>query len=64
MMREIQLTRVARHQRVEVGHFAPTLGPEDATQPLRFFLPRAKRAGRSVLELQLQRILHDPWIHC
>src|SRR5438067_11537243 len=44
VVREVQLARVARHQREEMGGLAARLGPQDAPEPLRFLLARAERA--------------------
>src|SRR5438105_11933889 len=45
MVREIELARVARYERIEVCDLATNLGAQDPAQALRFFLPGAECPG-------------------
>src|SRR5438132_11500851 len=53
---EFLVTGVTRNQRIEMGKQAVAFGAQDSTQPLRFFLARAKRAAHLNGDVRIRQV--------
>ena len=56
MVGKLLFVRVAAHQRVEMRLASGGFGPQYTPEPLRFFLPRTKRAGHLNEDLGIGQI--------